>query len=76
MFKAQEILSGLGGADNVRLVESCITRLRVEVQDPKKVDHDALSAAGVFGVILVGDTAQVVVGPEADDLAATIQTIL
>lgn len=72
MSQAQEILDGLGGSDNVEMVEPCITRLRVQVIDPEKVDDNALSQAGAFGVVQVGTTVQVVVGPTADDLAEAI----
>ena len=72
MTQAQQILSGLGGSSNVETVEPCITRLRVEVVDPSKVDEKALSAAGAFGVVQVGQTVQVVVGPIADNLADEI----
>jgi phosphotransferase system IIB component len=30
--KAEQILAGLGGADNVVEIEACITRLRTEVR--------------------------------------------
>ncbi len=72
MTQAQEILSGLGGRSNVETVEPCITRLRVEVVDPALVDDKALTKAGAFGVVQVGQTVQVVVGPIADNLADEI----
>jgi PTS system N-acetylglucosamine-specific IIB component len=31
--KAEQILAGLGGADNIIEMEPCITRLRTEVKD-------------------------------------------
>ena len=72
MTKAQQILDGLGGPDNVSAVEPCITRLRVEVVDAGLVDEPALKAAGAFGIVRSGRVIQVVVGPEADDLALDI----
>ena len=75
MSKAQEILNGLGGAENVKLLEPCITRLRVEVEDPSKVNESELTKAGAFGVVQVGSTVQVVVGPTADDLAGEIKSL-
>jgi len=62
------ILAGLGGIDNIRELESCITRLRVEVEDPQQVDPDALRAAGAHGSLQRGRVVQVVVGPELDAL--------
>ena len=72
MTTASDIIKSLGGSDNLTAVESCITRIRVEVKDPDKVDEEALRAAGAFGVVLQGNAVQVVVGPTADDLTDAI----
>jgi N-acetylglucosamine PTS system EIIB component len=74
--KADAILAALGGGDNVVEIEPCITRLRCEVQDDSKVDDRALKAAGAHGVLRQGSVVQVVVGPEADTLAADIEDLL
>ena len=75
MSKAESILAGLGGADNVIEIEACITRLRTEVNDPTKVDVAARRAAGAMGVVRSGAVVQVVVGPEADNLAEDIEDL-
>jgi N-acetylglucosamine PTS system EIIB component len=75
MTKAEQILAALGGVGNVVELEPCITRLRVEVTDPALLDEDALRASGVLGVVRSGRIIQVVVGPEADALAAAIDTL-
>lgn len=71
--KAQQIVDGLGGLDNIVEVEPCITRLRTEVADPSLVDEAALKAAGAYGVMRSGTVVQVVVGPEADTIASDIE---
>ncbi len=75
MSKAQQILAALGGRANVVDVEPCITRLRVEVTDTAAVDEGLLRASGAFGVVRSGHVVQVIVGPEADGLAAEIDSI-
>lgn len=75
MSKAEEILAALGGAGNVVDLEPCITRLRVELADPARVDEAALRSSGAFGVVRSGTVVQVVVGPEADTLAAEIDDL-
>lgn len=72
MTKAQAILEALGGPENVVELEPCITRLRVVLADPAALDEAALRASGAFGVVRSGRVIQVVVGPEADALAADI----
>ncbi|WP_182142168.1 MULTISPECIES: PTS transporter subunit EIIB [unclassified Schaalia] len=75
MSQAQDILAGLGGNENIDSIEPCITRLRVEVVDPTLIDEKALKQAGAFGVVQVGQTVQVVVGPIADNLADEINEL-
>ena len=74
--KAEQILAGLGGADNIVEIEPCITRLRTEVEDASLVDEAALKAAGAMGVMATGKVVQVVVGPEADTLAEDIEDLM
>ncbi|WP_225754018.1 glucose PTS transporter subunit EIIB [Actinotalea sp. Marseille-Q4924] len=75
MTKAEQILAALGGDGNVVDLEPCITRLRVELKDPALVDEPALRDSGAFGVVRSGRIVQVVVGPEADTLAADIDSL-
>ncbi len=75
MSKAEQILVALGGDANVVDLEPCITRLRVEVADPEQVDEAALKASGAFGVVRSGRIVQVIVGPEADNLAAELDSL-
>jgi len=75
MSKAEQILAALGGDANVVDLEPCITRLRVEVSDPALVDEEGLRATGAFGVVRSGRVVQVIVGPEADDLAAQMHEL-
>lgn len=48
--EAYEVLQALGGKDNIILVNACITKLRVNVKDRKKVDEKALMVLGAKGV--------------------------
>lgn len=76
MSKAEQIIAGLGGADNIVELEPCITRLRTEVRDGSKVDETLLRAAGAHGVMKVGNNVQVVVGPGADAIADDIGELM
>jgi PTS system N-acetylglucosamine-specific IIB component len=74
--KAEQIIAGLGGADNIVELEPCITRLRTEVSDGSLVNEAVLKAAGAHGVLRAGNIVQVIVGPEADTLASDIEDLL
>jgi PTS system N-acetylglucosamine-specific IIB component len=74
--KAEQIIAGLGGVNNIVEIEPCITRLRSEVVNANLVDEAALRAAGVHGVLRAGKIVQVIVGPEADTLAGDIEDLM
>lgn len=74
--KAAAIVAGLGGADNIEDIEACITRLRTEVADARKVDQAALKDAGAHGVLVSGNVVQVIVGTGADALTDDINDLL
>ncbi|OIV36633.1 PTS sugar transporter [Mangrovactinospora gilvigrisea] len=74
--KAEKIVAGLGGIENIEEIEGCITRLRTEVHDGSKVDDAALKAAGAHGVVKMGTAIQVIIGTDADPLAAEIEDMM
>ncbi|MBA0049589.1 PTS sugar transporter [Streptomyces sp. AJS327] len=74
--KAEKIVAGLGGLENILEVEGCITRLRTEVDNPGLVDEAALKAAGAHGVVKMGSAVQVVIGTDADPIAGEIADLL
>ncbi|MGP4003846.1 glucose PTS transporter subunit EIIB [Streptomyces sp. 8N706] len=74
--KAEKIVAGLGGIENIVEVEGCITRLRTEVEDSALVDEAALKAAGAHGVVKMGNAIQVVIGTDADPVAADIEDMM
>ena len=76
MSKAQAMIDGLGGADNIEEIEGCITRLRTDVKDISPVDDKALKAAGATAVVRAGGSVQVIVGTIADSLAEDINDLL
>lgn len=73
---AEQIIAGLGGADNVVELEPCITRLRAEVADGNLINERLLRSAGAHGVMRSGNIVQVIVGPEADTLASDIEDLM
>jgi PTS system N-acetylglucosamine-specific IIB component len=75
MATAEEIIAALGGVENIRDVESCMTRLRTDVSDASLVNEQALKDLEL-GVVAVGTGIQVIVGPEADTLAQVMKDII
>ncbi|KIF60091.1 PTS glucose transporter subunit IIB [Pseudomonas fluorescens] len=51
-----EIIAALGGVANIKSQQPvALTRVRVTLQNEARVDHQALSVAGVAGVMPIGD---------------------
>jgi PTS system glucose-specific IIC component len=73
--KARAFIAGLGGHGNIRKVESAAeTRLRVIVNNPADVDQNALEAAGIQGMLPVGDgVLHLIAGLNADQYAAEMR---
>ncbi|HTW35328.1 MAG TPA: N-acetylglucosamine-specific PTS transporter subunit IIBC [Rhizomicrobium sp.] len=70
------VLAALGGAANVRDVSVCSSRLRVGVARSETVDEAALKASGARGVVKLGSSVHVVIGPAAAQLAEALRTAL
>jgi PTS system N-acetylglucosamine-specific IIC component len=73
---AEQLIAAFGGRANLVNVDACITRLRMEVADPGKVDQDRLKSLGAAGVIEVGNNVQAVFGTRAEALKNDIVDIL
>ncbi len=75
--KADGFIAALGGAANLRSVDACTTRLRLEVADNNAVNAGALKDLGARGLIKPSPTLlQVVLGPIADQVAGEIRARL
>lgn len=67
---ATQIYQALGGKENVRVIDNCTTRLRLQVQDTDKVDQEKIKQTGVPGVKVIDKTnIQVVVGTQVQFVA-------
>jgi N-acetylglucosamine PTS system EIICBA or EIICB component len=75
--RGEAFAAALGGAPNLVSVDACTTRLRLTVRDQTAVDEAALRALGARGLIRPSaDTVQVVLGPQADQVAGEIRASL
>lgn len=75
--KTERIIALLGGRENIVLVDACMTRLRVTVNDVEKVaDVADWKAEGAMGLIKKGNGIQAIYGPKADVLKSDINDIL
>lgn len=55
VLKAMVIIEGLGKAENIEVVDCCISRLRVKVKDMSLVDEDKIKTTGCMGMVKVDE---------------------
>ena len=72
--RGEQFVAALGGAANLKSVDACTTRLRLELADPAAIHEPVLRALGARGIVRPGgDAVQVVIGPIADQVAGEIR---
>ena len=70
------VLKAMGGEENIKHLDACITRLRVEVKEKDKVDVAGLKALGASGVLEVGNNMQAIFGPKSDQIKHDMSLIM
>jgi PTS system glucose-specific IIC component len=73
---AGELVAAFGGRANIRSLDACITRLRVELVDPAKASRDRLKALGAAGVVEVGNNLQAIFGTRSENLKSDMEEYL
>ncbi|MEZ9299038.1 N-acetylglucosamine-specific PTS transporter subunit IIBC [Vibrio splendidus] len=74
--KAAQYLKALGGHTNLTSIDSCITRLRLTLEDISLVEEATLKAIGAMGVVKIGsNNLQVIIGTEAEEIAHAMKQI-
>ena len=73
---AGELVAAFGGRANIRSLDACITRLRVELVDPAKANPDRLKALGAAGVVEVGNNLQAIFGTRSENLKSDMEEYL
>ncbi|MDP1829035.1 MAG: PTS glucose transporter subunit IIBC [Archangium sp.] len=74
--KGEALVLAFGGRDNLEVLDACVTRLRVTVKDPGRVDQPRLKDLGAAGVMVVGNGVQAVFGPLSENLKTEMEEFL
>ena len=73
---AKQILTHIGGAENIINLGNCATRLRINLKDNGKVEMEALKQIkGVVGAVLNPGQLQVIIGPDVGNVCKTMRQI-
>ncbi len=75
MSAAVELIDALGGHENIRSIEPCALRIRVEVRDQTRVKEARLRVDCVLAVVRSGQIVQIVAGKASDAIADDMKRI-
>ena len=73
---AQRLVLAFGGRSNIKNLDACITRLRVELGDVSKARADQLKVLGAAGVVVVGNNMQAIFGTRSENLKTDMEEYL
>ncbi|HOT29310.1 MAG TPA: PTS glucose transporter subunit IIBC [Candidatus Ozemobacteraceae bacterium] len=73
---ARQIVLAFGGKSNIKSLDSCITRLRVEVNDLAKASPERLKILGAAGVVTAGSGIQAIFGTRSENLMTDMKEYL
>ena len=68
IYDPKVILGALGGAANITSLDNCVTRLRLMLNDPSKIDEDKLKQSGALAVVKADKAVQVVYGAQVQSV--------
>ena len=74
--RAKTIIQGLGGKENIDVVDCCATRLRVTLKTNQDVDRKVLESTEARGVIQKGNGVQIVYGPHVTTIKNEVEELL
>ena len=74
---ATNYIAAVGGTDNLKAIDACITRLRLTVGDSAKVNDAACKRLGASGVVKLNkQTIQVIVGAKAESVGDAMKKVV
>ncbi len=74
--QAKKIYAAIGGKNNIKVIDNCTTRLRLQLNDPQAVNQPAVRASGAAGVNLLDDTnVHIIVGTEVQFVAEALKKL-
>ncbi|PLR38855.1 PTS N-acetyl glucosamine transporter subunit IIABC [Chimaeribacter californicus] len=74
---SRSYISAIGGSDNLKGIDACITRLRLSVKDAGRVNDAECKRLGASGVVKLNkQSIQVIVGAKAESIADTMKRLM
>ncbi len=64
----EQMIRALGGKNNIKALDSCITRLRVQLHSTTGIQESDFRQLGANGVLFVGDGVQIILGTKSENI--------
>lgn len=71
-----DIIEGLGGKENIKVVNNCFTRLRVDLKDINLVDEDKINKFANKGIVKKGNNIQIIIGMKVEVVREDVCQVL
>ena len=73
---AIQYVTALGGIDNLKVIDVCLTRLRLSLKDLSVVNEAELITLGAMRVVKLDENnLQVIIGPQAESIANGLKAL-
>lgn len=74
--RAHDLVSAMGGRENIVNLDACITRLRVELKDINNANIPRIKQLGAVDVVVIGDNLQAIFGTQSDNIKTEMGIVL
>ena len=71
--KALDFIQALGGVNNIEGVDSCMSRVRINIHDVDRIDQQQIQNLGASGLFMSGNQIQAIFGSESTLISEEIE---
>lgn len=74
-YEANKLVEYLGGIKNIKAMEVSVSRFKVTLKDPSKVDKKGIQKLGARGIVEIDDTVKIIFQEDAKKLKRYIEDL-
>lgn len=76
MIAAKKVYAGIGGHDNIKVIDNCTTRLRLQLKDTGNINKNIIKSSGAAGTNVLDKTnIHIVIGTEVQFVADALKKL-
>lgn len=74
-YEANKLVEYLGGIKNITNMEVSVSRFKVTLKDPSKVNKEGIQKLGAKGIVEIDNTMKIIFGEDAKKLKKCIEQL-